>query len=62
MLAHRLLVLEHHYQQSPSNTVKERAYHESLAQGIKPILKRCIVIDRLLFAQMRALLLLSLLS
>ena len=62
MLAHCLLVLEYHHQQSPPNTVKERAYHESLVQGIKTLLKRCIVIDRLLFAQGRILLLLSLLS
>lgn len=62
MLAHCLLVLIYHHQQSPSNTVNERAYHESLAQGIKTFLKRCIVIDRFLFAQGFVLLLLSLLS
>ena len=62
MLAHCLLVLEDHRQQSLSNTVKEKGYHESLAQGIKTLLKRSIVIDRFLFAQRIALLLLSLLS
>ena len=62
MLAHCLLILEHHRQQSPSDTMKARAYHESLAQGIKPLLKRFIVIDRFLFAQGLPLLSLSLLS
>ena len=62
MLAHCLLILRYYHQQSPSKAVMERAYHESLAQGIKPLLKRCIMIDRFLFAKRRAFILLSFLG
>lgn len=46
----------------PANIAKVKLYHESLAQGIEPLTKRCIVIDSFLIAEGISILFLSLLG
>ena len=45
-----------------ANIVNVESYHESLAQGIEPLFKRCVVIDRSLIAEGSPFLFLGLLS
>ena len=46
----------------PASIVNVSLYHESLAQGIEPLFKRCIVINRFLIAERIPILFLSLLG